>query len=244
MSLPVIVTPTYEVKLHSIAKPVKFRPYLVKEEKILLMAQAGGDLKETEAAVKQIIRNCTNDAFDVDTLASFDLEYLFLQLRAKSVNNVVELRYECHNRVPTETNPEAVCHHLSPVTINLDDVKVHTPKGHTKKIMLNDTVGVTLRYPTTQNYDFFVGSEAVDVVGAITVCLETIFTVSGDVHEVSETNPTELSAFVESLSIPQVEKIKTFFDTMPKLTHTVPFTCLKCGYKEDIVLSGLQDFFG
>lgn len=245
MSLPQLVAPTYEVKLHSIAKPIKYRPYLVKEEKILLMAQQGNDPKEVESAVKQIIRNCTNNAFDVDALAAFDLEYLFLQLRAKSVNNIIELRYECHNRVANTEHPEGKeCGHINAVTVDLNAVKIETPEGHTKKIMLNETVGVTLKYPTTQNYDTFVNTDSLDVVTAIVSCLDTIFTSTGEVHEVRESDPAEVVSFVESLSIPQVDKIKVFFETMPRLSHTVKFTCTKCGYTEDIMLAGLQDFFG
>lgn len=244
MSLPVIVAPTYEIKLHSIVTPVKFRPYLVKEEKILMMAQQGEDPKEIENAVKQIIRNCTNDLINVDALSTFDLEYMYLQLRSKSVNNVVELRYTCHHRVPTEADLEATCLFSNPVSIDLNDVKIHTPEGHTKKIMLTDKIGVTLKYPTAENAKLFNNNTAIDAIDSIIACLDTVFTTAGDVHEISEAGADEIMTFIESLSIPQMEKIKQFFETMPTLSYTIKFKCAKCGYTEDIVLSGLQDFFG
>jgi len=243
MSLPVITAPTYKVKLISLPKPIKFRPYLVKEEKLLLMAQQGGDATEIEETVKQIVRNCTNDAFDVDKLASFDLEYLFLQLRAKSVNNLVELRFECKNQLPSSEGGTKACGAIVPLSVNLDEVKTVVPEGHTKKIMLTDEVGVTLRYPTAKSYNVLV-SDASDILQGLADCLETIFTKEGTVHEVSEQDPAEVQTFIESLSLPHIEKLKAFFDTMPRLSYTMEFKCPKCGYTEDITLSGLQDFFG
>jgi hypothetical protein len=248
MSLPSLVIPTYEVKLLTVSKPVTFRPYLVKEEKILLIAQQSEDPKEVERAVKQIATNCTDGTVNVDKLASFDLEYLYLQLRAKSVNNVLDIQYECKNKRPETLPPDLVhkdglCHALVPITIKLDEIQVVVPEGHTNTIMLDDKIGVTLKYPTADSYAIL-SREGADVFDLLGSCLETVFTASGEVHEIAESSPAELQAFVESLTVPQVDKIKRFFETMPSLSHTFTFACSKCGYTEEITLRGLQDFFG
>jgi len=240
MSLPIIVAPTYDIKLVSLPHPVTYRPYLVKEEKLLLTAQQSEDPKDIERAIKQIARNCTDGAVDVDALPLFDLEYLFLQLRAKSVNNIVTLRYGCRN--PTSNG---VCGAPVTIEVNLDEVKIDVPEGHTNRVMLTETVGVTLKYPCVNHLDAF-NSELgnVDVVQVLIDCLDTVFGTDGTVSEIRETDPAEVRAFVESLSIPQVENLKVFFETMPRLSHTMTFACPKCAYTEDIVLTGLLDFFG
>lgn len=240
MGLPTLTTPIYEVKLVSVPKPVRYRPYLVKEERLLLMAKQSGELKDVETAVKQIITACTFGEVDVEKLATFDLEYLFLLLRAKSVNNIVELNYEC--KAPKEGTRDGICHKVVPVTVDLDQVKLTIPDGHTNKIMLTPTLGVTLKYPTVAQYGNLTG-EDVDVVPLIVDCLDTVFTLDGEVTELSEQKRNDVVTFVEALTIPQVEAIRQFFATMPALTHRVTFACPSCGYVEDIVLQGLEDFF-
>jgi hypothetical protein len=240
------VTPTYEVKLVSLEHPVRFRPYLVKEEKLLLTAQQSEDPQEIERAIKQIVRNCTSDAVDVEKLPLFDLEYLFLQLRAKSVNNVVKLRYECQNAV---TGPghaaDGLCHAPVEIDVNLDDVKITVPNGHTNRIMLNDDVGVTLKYPRFAHLDALSSTSGnADAVQVLIDCLDTVFSADGTVTEIADVPPADVRTFVESLQLPQVEKLKAFFETLPRLSHTLTFTCPSCGYTEDIVLTGLLDFFG
>lgn len=252
--IPTVTTPTYTVKLLSVKNPIKYRPYLVREEKILLMAQEGGDEQEIEQAMKDIVRACTFDTVNPDTLPSFDLELLFLRLRAKSVNNIVELRYECKNvpEVPEvglpldgdnpPTGPK-VCRHVTPVQVNLDEVTVEIPPGHDRKVMITDTLGCVMRYPTNKHLRVFRDSTVADPVALIAECIESIFDASGTVHETKDESPEEVIKFVESLSLQQVGKFRTFFETLPHLTHTIHFTCAKCGYTEDIVLSGLLDFF-
>jgi hypothetical protein len=247
MSIPTVVTPTYEVKLHSISKPVKYRPYLVKEEKILLMAQEGTDKDEIERAVKQVVQNCTFDAINVDTLPFFDLEYLFLNLRAKSVNNLVELRYECKNKPEGQLPlgaPDGICHNIEVMQINLDDIKLTVPKGHTKKVMLTDTLGCVMRYPTTKYINVLDDvDDEVDSVGLISSCIESIYETTGEVHEAKDSTPEEIRTFVETLPVVTANKFRAFFDTLPRMVHTLQFRCSKCGYTEDITLSGLLDFF-
>lgn len=232
--LPTVTVPTGEVKLFSIPKPVVIRPYLVKEEKLLLIAQAADDPKDVDAAVRQIVRNCTFDKVNPDTLPTFDLEYLFLQLRAKSVNNVIESRFRCLHKVDDKE-----CGTPNDVKIDINDIKITVPEGHTNKVWLTDILGVTLKYPTAN----VATDGAQDIVSVLPKCLETVFRNDGAVFEVKDQTPEEVTEFVESLSLAQVDKIRAFFDTMPYVAHTFTFTCKKCGYSEEITLRGLQDFF-
>lgn len=252
MSLPVIATPEHTIKLWSLPQPVTFRPYLVKEEKLLLMAQAGKDAKEIENAVRQIIRNCTNGTVNTTTLPFFDLEYMFLQLRGKSVNSVIETKFECQNIVrlsPKNADgtdspdvPKGTrCGTLVDVVINIDDIKLVVPPGHTNRVMLSDKLGVILRYPTAEVVPT-TKAEVFDVLGA---CLDQLFDeTTGQVWEFKEQTKEEITAFVDNLSLAQLDAMKVFFETMPTVEYPFKFTCPKCGYAEDVVIAGLEDFFG
>lgn len=251
MALPTLVAPEYEVRLLSQSKPVKYRPYLVREEKLLLMAQQGGDKKEIEAAVKTIIRNCTFDAIDVDRLPSFDLEFLYVQLRAKSVNNVVETRFECQNIVRSDTErtsekDDGRCHAVVPVQINLDEVTLTHRDGHEKQIRINEQVGLTMRYPTADVISILgeEGVTALTILKVLEECIENVYTSDGEVYEFRDQTDEERQTFIDSLSVAQLEAIQKFFDTMPVLQHVVKFACPKCQYTEDITLQGLDSFFG
>lgn len=246
--IPTIVTPTYEVKLLSINKPVVYRPFLVKEEKLLLMAQQGEDIEEIERAVKQVITECTFGKVDVDALPSFDLELLFLQLRAKSINNVVELRYECKNKKPTaelplDENDDGICHKLVTCNVNLDEVKITVPAGHTRKILVTDTIGCVMRYPTSKHIQMFRNTGETDAIAMIADCIESIYDTDGTVYETKDSTPEEVTAFVESLSLAQVNKFRAFFETLPHVEHSFEFKCPACEYSEQITLRGLLDFF-
>jgi len=238
MSLPKIIAPEYEVKLFSVKQPVRFRPYLVKEEKLLLMAQNGNDPKEIENAVRQIARNCTFDKINADTLPSFDLEYLFLQLRGKSVNNIIELRLVCQNPVASTTE-QKTCGALIQKDIDIDDIKLTVPDGHTDLIALSDSITVQMKYPTAT-------VESDQLLELLPHCIKLVMQkVISDATAVYEvTNVEEAKEFVDNLTVAQVDKLRVFFDTMPHMEYTFTFQCNKCGYEEPITLKGLQDFFG
>lgn len=247
MSFPSVVTPVHHVKLYSIKEPVQFRPYLVKEEKILLMAQQGGDVKEVDAAVRQIITACTFDKVNVNALPTFDLEMMMLQLRARSVNNLIELHYECQNPVPSTASETGTGPCGAPVEIafNVDEVKLTAIDGHTNKIMLSDDLGVIMDYP---NVDLMQELEAAEsdpakMITVIAKCLKMVFTKAGDTHEAKDEPVEAAEKFIGELQISQLAKIRAFFETMPRLTHTLKFECPTCKHSEDIVLSGLMDFF-
>jgi hypothetical protein len=250
MALPTLVVPEYEVTLLSQSKPVKFRPYLVREEKILLMAQQGGEKKEIENAVKSIIRNCTFDKIDPEKLPSFDLEYLYVQLRAKSVNNIVETRFECQNIVRSEAErqekDDGRCHAVVPISINLDDVKIVKRENHSKQIQITPDVGLTLRYPTADVLNLLSteGVTPLTILKVLEECIENVYTADGSVYEFYDQSEDERQTFIDSLTVTQLEAIQQFFDTMPILSHTTTFKCPKCNYTEEITLQGLESFFG
>lgn len=236
--LPKVNAPIYDVKLLSLREPVKYRPYLVKEEKLLLMAQQSEDPKEVESAVAQIIRNCTFDKVNALTLPSFDMELLFLQLRARSVNNIIEVNFRCERE-----HEGAKCGQSVKLDIAIDDIKLTIPEGHTNTLWLTDDLGVTMKYPTAALFDLYQQSTDPHLVEVLSKTLDTIFTKTGEVHEVKDANPGEVTEFIESLNLHQVETIRGFFQSMPRLEHSVNFKCPKCKYEETIVLRGLQDFF-
>ena len=161
MSLPQIVTPEYTLQLNSIKDPVRYRPYLVREEKIFLTAKESGDPKDIEMSIRQVLKNCTFGEIDIDALPSFDMEYLFLQLRGKSVNNIVTVKYQCQNIVRTEdertdADDTGRCGALNPVSVPLDDIKVVVPDGHTNIIAINDDITIAdliFRLPVSRCYE-------------------------------------------------------------------------------------------
>lgn len=237
--LPPVPVPEDTLKLYSLKKPVRYRPYLVSEEKLLLMAQESKDEKEVETAIRKLIRDCTFGEIDVMSLPSFDVEYMFLKLRAKSVNNVIESRYRCVNPVPTTTVPNETmtdCGAIVPVTIDLNMIELTVPKDHTDKVWLSDDIGLVMKYPTMKVTD-------TDLMSALPACIKSVFTKKGDVYEFADQTADEITNFVGGLTIPMVSKITPFFDTMPRLEYSFTFKCPKCGYTEDVTLSGITDFF-
>ena len=244
MALPIIGTPTYETTLISTGKPVKFRPFLVKEEKILLMALESKKDKETIAALRTIISNCVQTpGFDVDELPLFDIEWLFLQLRSKSVGNTVEpiVKLECGAEVK--------------VPLNLDEVQPKTTEKHTNTITVFEDkkrkVGVIMRYPKLDLATRMSGKGAKtgdlskDPMLAFEVvkdCVEYIFE-NDQMHAAEDVGSKEIDSFLESLTQEQFVKITSFFETMPKLEHEVEIFNPCTEQKQFVVLKGLQDFF-
>lgn len=251
--LPTVIAPQHSVKLFSLKKPVSFRPYTVAEEKIFLTASQSGDPKEIEAAVAQVVANVTEGSVNVMKLPSFDLEYLFLQMRARSVNNLIEASFDCHNDVPVSPVEAAStsestkkCKGSMKVTIDIDNIKLEVPEGHTNKFWISDDIGVQYRYPT---YELMQDLDAADLADQLQIAtllpktLETVFTKAGEVHEVAQQPPAEVDKFVNSLTLQQVETLRVFFETMPRVQYTFTFTCPVCKYTEDVTLRGLMDFF-
>ena len=236
MALPKIQTPTYELNLPSSNEVVKFRPFLVKEEKILMMAQEAGDTNSMMNGVKQIIQNCIISPADMkmETMPMFDLEYVFLKLRSKSVGENVKVGLACDE-----------CDATTQVDINLDEVKVDKPKDHDPKIMLNDQIGITMKYPRVETMEGLGEIGGIEEgFSVIKRCVETIFTTDGEVHELRDATEQEGDEFFESLTSDQFQKIRDFFDSMPKLSHKVKFKCTGCKKENERTLEGMASFFG
>jgi hypothetical protein len=238
MPLPKVSTPTYELEIPSIKKTVKYRPFLVKEEKILIIAMESEDPKQITEAVKDVISNCIiSRGIKVDALATFDIEYLFLNIRGKSVGETAEVLITCPDDGETQV----------PVTINLDDIKVEVNEEHTRDIQLDDNLSVRMKYPSIQEFikNNFIRNDQIsvdDTFGVITSCIEQIYN-EEESWAASDCSKKELTDFLESLSSKQFKKIEKFFETMPKLSHTIKVKNPNTDVENKIVLEGLTSFF-
>lgn len=241
MALPKIDTPTYETNLISTGEKVKFRPFLVKEQKLLLMAVESNDQKETVSIVKQILNNCLLTKINVDELPSFDIENLFLNLRAKSVGETISLRYNCNNVI--EDNKK--CNGVVQFDLNLLDLKPTKESIHTNKIEVTDKLGIMMKYPSFNTIDINTVNEENELektIEMIAKCIDYIYD-DEQIFYAKDSTKEELIEFVESLHQDDMEKIQNFFLTMPKIKKELNFKCPKCSYQENLMVEGLQNFF-
>ena len=234
MALPVLNNPNYEMELPSTGEKIEYRPFLVKEQKILMMAMESKETSAQSKAVVDIIKNCTFGKIDdkVEGLPTFDIEYMFLQIRQKSVGETVDITVTCPDDGETKV----------PVTVNLEDINVVKTEGHTNTIMLTDKIGMSMKYPTMKqimSYDLNKLDSMEGTFGIIQDCLESIF---DDDQVYDEMNKKELSDFIEQMTTDQFQKVTEFFTTMPKLKHTVKVTNPNTGVENEIVLEGMQSF--
>lgn len=243
MALPKIDVPTYELKLISNNKTIRFRPFLVKEQKLFLMASESDDPKETIRAIKQVVKNCVIDELDVDSLPVFDLEWLFMHLRARSVEEVVDLKYKCNNKIKNETGEELRCTGLVEFKLNLLEIQPTLNQSHTNKIKITENLGICLRYPTFDLVEKYEDKSENEIMMEILVdCIDYIYD-KEQIYYAKDSTREELQEFVDNLQQKDLEKIKSFFDTIPEIKKDLHFDCPKCGYKDDIVLKGIQSFF-
>jgi hypothetical protein len=247
MALPKINTPTFELILPSTGEQVRYRPFLVKEQKILLMALESQENGEMLRAIKQIITNCClKEDFKVDKLPMFDIEYFFLKLRAKSIGEEVELNLGHFN----DTNRRMdECKHRTKYKINLMDIEVTRDDEHSPDILIseNPKVGVVLKYPTMSVANRLQNANAKNQMEVITdVVIESIDYIydAENTYPASEQTKQELSAFINDLSQEQFAKISAFFNTMPKLKKTISWHCEGCGQDDEVTLEGMASFFG
>ena len=238
MALPKLNVPVYEAILPSTEKVIKYRPFLVKEEKLLLTAQESGE-DAVLPAVKQIIRNCVQEELDVDNMPLFDIEYLFLRLRAKSVGEEVTLGLKPWG---CPQNNGELCEFTTEVAINLEEIECVKNEKHSSKIMIDDKIGILMKYPDISQLNIK-GSENEMGLKVIKKCINMIFT-EEETHERDSFTDKELDEFIDSLNTKQMEQIKNFFDTMPVLKHTVKYTCKTCNEEKETTIQGLQSFFG
>lgn len=242
--LPKLDVPIYETQLISNGQVVRYRPFLVKEQKLFLMAAESDDPKDTINAIKQVLRNCVLDDIDIESMATFDIEYLFLQLRARSIGEVVNLRFNCNNSV-IEKGEEKKCGNLVKIDVNVLDVNPTKNENHTNKIQITEKIGVVLKYPTFGSIDF-AGLDTQDmqqILNVIVSCIDYIYD-EEQVYYAKDTKKEELIEFIENMKQTDLEKISSFFTSLPKLKKEIHFHCDKCNYEEDITLEGVQSFFG
>ena len=239
MPLPKVTAPTYELVLPSSGRKCRYRPFLVKEEKLLIIAMESEDTKQITTAVQQVLKNCIlTRGIKVEKLATFDIEYLFLNIRGKSVGEEVEVMITCPDDEETEV----------PVVINLDDIKVVTDDSHTPTIKVDENLSVKMKYPSMDEFiknNFDLGEE-MDIdqtFELIASCVEQVYN-EEESWNASDCTKKELVDFIDQLGTKQFKEVENFFATMPKLSHTLKVTNPKTKVENDIVLEGLQSFFG
>ena len=237
MALPKLNTPTYELEVPSTDEKIKYRPFLVKEEKILMIAMESKDNTQIVNAVKDIVSACTFDKIDISSMPMFDVEYIFLNIRAKSVGEVSKLRVLCPDDKKTYTNVE----------VDLTKVNVEIGEGHTNKIELTDDTGMIMTYPTIDSFTEtgITSINAENMIELIGSCVLQIYEDKGEkVYQGKDQTRKELTEFIESMNTAQFKKVQQFFDTMPKLKHTIKVKNPKTKKSSDVTLNGLNDFFG
>jgi len=237
MALPKVALPTYELELPSNGKTVKFRPFVVKEEKILLMALDTEDEAAITSAVKDLLKNCVSSRVKIESLPTFDLEYLFLNIRAVSVGEDVDMTITCKDDDKTQVK----------YTFSLLDVKVEKPEGNDPKIMLSKEMGIIFRYPSFNEFiDSSIIGKTLDpeaYIDTISGCVDQIFD-GEEVYDSSTTSKKEFREFIEGMTTAQFKKITEFFETIPRLEYKFNITNPETGVESEYVINGLQNFFG
>ena len=239
MPLPKIATPTYELELPSTQKPIHYRPFLVKEEKLLVLALESEDTKEITTAIKNVIKSCIKTrGIKVETLPTFDIEYLFLNIRGKSVGEDIEVNLICPDDGKTQV----------PVTINIDEVQIQRTEGHTNKIKLDSSLMMEMKYPSLSefiknNFDFNEENVMDQSFEMIASCIDKIYN-EEEVWATADCTKKEITTFLESMNTNQFKEIEKFFETMPKLSHKVKITNPNTKVESEVVMEGLSSFFG
>jgi hypothetical protein len=242
--LPKIDVPLFTVELPSTKEKVTFRPFLVKEQKLFLMNSENSDAQETINVIRQVIKNCVLSDIDVDGLPVFDIEYVFMNLRARSVSEVVNLKYKCNNIVTKDNEEIKRCDTVNEIAINVLEIEPTFSPDHTRKIQLTDNVGLMMKYPTFEMMKSMTGKgEGEVIMDMIYKCIEYIYD-NEQIYYTKDVSEKELEEFIDGIQQKDLEKIRVFFDTMPKIKKDVEYNCKKCGYHESITLEGTQDFFG
>ena len=239
MPLPKIATPTYELELPSTEKTVNYRPFLVKEEKLLVLALESEDTKQITTAIKAVLKSCVlTKGIKVEHLPTFDIEYLFLHIRGKSVGEEIEVNITCPDDETTQV----------PVTLDLDDIKVQKNDKHNNQIKLDDNLMMELKYPSLDqfiknNFDFDEKNQMEQSFDLIGTCIDKIYN-EEEVWATADCTKKEVKEFLESMNSSQFKDIENFFETMPKLSHTIKVTNPKTKVENEVVLEGLASFFG
>ena len=248
MALPKVMTPTYELTIPSSGEKISYRPFLVKEEKILLMAIEEGSPASMVKAMRDIISACTENRVKVKDLAPFDIEYFFLQLRGRSIGDVINLDLRKPNNVVCEEEEGENCNQVCNINVKIDDIVVDSSEQIENRIELTDTIGVKMNYPQLETVSKYAGTLGVnmkseDIFKLINECIEYIWD-EDEIFKAKDYTKKELTEFIESLSTDQFSKIRDYFEGMPRLKHTIEWKCPKCDKKTPMLLEGIDAFFG
>ena len=237
MALPKLEVPIYELTVPSTDEKIKYRPFLIKEEKILLIAMESGANEDVIQAVKQIVSECTFNTLKLGNMPMFDVEYIFLQIRSKSVGEVSKLKILCKDDGETYANVE----------VDLTEIEVQVNDDHTNKIELTDEMGVIMKYPTIDSFSTAGISDITpeNMLDVIVACIDKIYDKKGEeVYDSKDSSKKELMDFVEQMNTTQFQDVQAFFDSMPKLRHEITVVNPKTKVENKVALSGLNDFFG
>ena len=238
MPLPKIATPTYELELPSTGDTIKYRPFLVKEEKLLVIALESEDTKQITTAIKSVIKSCVlTKGIKVEQLPTFDIEFLFLNIRGKSVGEELEVNVICPDDGETQV----------PVTINLDDIQVQKNEEHNKQVKLDDNLMMEMKYPSLEqfiksNFDFSEGNQMDQSFQLIGTCIDKIYS-EEEVWAAADCTKKEVNDFLDSMNSSQFKGIEKFFETMPKLSHTITVKNPETKVESEVVIEGLASFF-
>lgn len=227
MAMPTASIPTFEVEVYSKKEKVKFRPFLVKEEKLLIMAQESGKTEDISKAMQDIVTACSNNVLDGSTLPLYDLQNIFLRLRSQSIGAETEFSLICGE-----------CNHRTPFTLNLDSIQLKFDENHTTKIELSEDLGVVMKYPSP----LLVSNPETTIYDLIVDCIDQVYTKT-EVYNAADETKEEVESWVDDLTNEQFYKIVYFFESMPRLEHQVEYTCSKCNAENLVVMNGLESFF-
>lgn len=235
MALPVIKIPEFSCILPSTNEEIRFRPFLVKEQKVLLLALEGEDETEILNAVQTLVKDCVLSNINIDKLPFFDFEYLFMKIRSKSIGEVIKLKMKHQKTVNKK------CKQETDIVIDLDEITINMNSKKNDKIMITDDIGVKLRYPTIKDNKQLmkIEEDTIKMFKMVSTCIEYVF----DQEKMYESNQTEIEDWLLTLNTDQFEKIINFFKNIPKLEYTKEWTCEKCGKSEKLHIEGFQNFF-
>jgi hypothetical protein len=243
MALPKLDVPIFTLELPLAKTKVRYRPFLVKEEKLLLMVMESDDDNSVFETIKQIVNNCCLDDIDVEELSTTDLEYFFLNLRARSVGEIVDMQYKCNNQVKGDDGEEHSCDNVVKMKVNILEIQPTFDEKHNNKIELSKDMGIVMKYPSLSSIQ---NAKAVNEVERILEIVKSCTSYIYDAENIyykKDIPENELEEFIDSLTQGQFTKIQEFFETIPKIKKDIDFKCNKCGYEEKIMIEGLQNFF-
>ena len=228
MALPTISVPTFDVEVYSTKRKVSMRPFLVKEEKILILAAESNQRADMIRAMQQVINSCSDGKIDSEKLPFFDIQNIFIKLRSQSIGKESEFNLICGE-----------CGHKTPTILDLDNIELQISPEHKNKIMITPDVGVIMKYPTAE----VLVDDDLPVFDLVVSCIDKVFT-QDEIHDAKDQTTEEIATFTEGLTIEQFEKIVEFFVTAPKIFHNIDYTCPKCGTENTVVVDGVENFFG